>query len=230
MKKNLKISLFLFTTTILTITFANFYIFFKTINYDSDKKSDFLSESLKKTVEIKIVQEDGIESFGTGSILNNKILTNKHLFMNSENKKNYKEIFYRFSNVEEYEKTNIFKESQNKDLVLLNIKKDNFGFILNKNFQLGDEIHIIGNPHNLGLTISKGIISGINKLEDYNYLQTFVKSDITINPGNSGGPVINASGELVGIMTFRLNKAENVYGISFFISAIEIEKFLKENI
>jgi serine protease DegS len=66
----------------------------------------------------------------------------------------------------------------------------------------------IGNPYNLGQTITQGIISatgriGLNPTGRQNFLQT----DASINHGNSGGALVNSLGELMGINTLSLIKA-----------------------
>ena len=66
----------------------------------------------------------------------------------------------------------------------------------------GRTVFGIGTPVSFSLrnSVSKGIISGVNRgpEKDYRYLQT----DTAINPGNSGGPLVNLNGELVGINTW----------------------------
>jgi serine protease DegS len=66
----------------------------------------------------------------------------------------------------------------------------------------------IGNPYNLGQTITQGIISatgriGLNPTGRQNFLQT----DASINHGNSGGALVNSLGELMGINTLSFDKA-----------------------
>lgn len=77
----------------------------------------------------------------------------------------------------------------------------------------GDEVYAIGAPRKLAFTVSRGIVSYVGRpVEGTRYLQT----DLPINQGNSGGPVINRRGELVGIMTFVLKRAQ---GIAFALPA-----------
>ena len=70
--------------------------------------------------------------------------------------------------------------------------------------EVGDWVVAIGNPFGLSHTVSAGIISAKGRSREdvpldpsgyYNFLQT----DASINPGNSGGPLLNMSGEVVGI-------------------------------
>jgi serine protease Do len=85
--------------------------------------------------------------------------------------------------------------------------------------RVGDLVFAIGNPFNVGQTVTMGIISaksraigGIEKFED------FIQTDASINPGNSGGALVNANGALVGINTAILaNGSEGNQGIGFAI-------------
>jgi serine protease DegS len=72
---------------------------------------------------------------------------------------------------------------------------------------IGDVVLAIGNPYNLGQTITQGIISatgriGLNPTGRQNFLQT----DASINHGNSGGALVNSLGELMGINTLFRQK------------------------
>jgi serine protease Do len=72
-----------------------------------------------------------------------------------------------------------------------------------RKLQVGQDVIAIGCPHGLLFSVSKGIISALNRDFDwgsYNMLQ----SDVLINPGNSGGPVVNMRGEVVGICSFMM--------------------------
>jgi len=73
----------------------------------------------------------------------------------------------------------------------------------------GEEVYAVGYPRRLGFTVSRGIVSYVGRsMDGARYLQT----DLPINDGNSGGPVVNAQGELVGMTSFILRRAQ---GISF---------------
>ncbi len=86
---------------------------------------------------------------------------------------------------------------------------------------IGDVVLAIGNPYNLGQTITRGIISatgriGLNPTGRQNFLQT----DASINHGNSGGALVNSLGELMGINTLSFDKSndgETPEGLGFAI-------------
>ncbi len=110
------------------------------------------------------------------------------------------------------------------DLAVLHIALDDLPvmpFDLEQTTQVGDLVLAIGNPYNLGQTITQGIISatdrhaGLNKRSFLNLLQT----DAAINDGNSGGALINSRGDLIGINNASFNSTSdyNSSGISFSI-------------
>ena len=82
---------------------------------------------------------------------------------------------------------------------------------------IGDWVIAIGSPFELEATVSAGIISakerGIRKIERARLLQT----DAAINPGNSGGPLVNLSGEVVGINTAIATNSGGYQGVGFAI-------------
>lgn len=107
------------------------------------------------------------------------------------------------------------------DLTVLQIKGDNLPAIPQSQVyqpQVGDIVLAIGNPYNLGQTITQGIISatGRNGMSSSGR-QDFLQTDAAINAGNSGGALINSRGELVGINTseFYASKSTSSNGISF---------------
>jgi putative serine protease PepD len=70
--------------------------------------------------------------------------------------------------------------------------------------KVGDEAFVIGNPFDLGDSLSAGIISGANrKITAPNgaTINDALQTDAPVNPGNSGGPLVNAQGEVIGIIS-----------------------------
>lgn len=77
---------------------------------------------------------------------------------------------------------------------------------------LGESVLAIGNPLGLGMTVTRGVISAVNRpIEiDSHIYQSFLQTDASINPGNSGGALINILGELIGINTAIRADAEGI--------------------
>lgn len=79
--------------------------------------------------------------------------------------------------------------------------------------RVGDQVFVIGNPLGLDQTMSRGIVSSINRLlpdVPYSVTEPLIQTDAPINPGNSGGPLVNDCGQVIGITTGMLPQAENI--------------------
>ena len=90
----------------------------------------------------------------------------------------------------------------------------------------GDYVTAVGFPFGIGPSVSSGVVSGLNREyrspEGKRVLTNLIQFDAAVNPGNSGGPLLNASGEVVGIVTGILNPTQQrvFVGIGF---AVPIE-------
>ena len=111
--------------------------------------------------------------------------------------------------------------STNTDLALVRLPADHCPFISTGNsmvLKLGERLFTIGNPLGLTDSVTAGVFSGQQNLNDQRVLQT----DAPINHGNSGGPLITENSQVVGINTMVLAGAQ---GIGF---AIPIETAFHE--
>lgn len=84
--------------------------------------------------------------------------------------------------------------------------------------QVGDVVLAIGNPFDVGQTVTMGIVSALGRsslgLSDY---EDFIQTDAAINPGNSGGALVDAEGRLVGINTAIFTLSGGYQGVGFAI-------------
>jgi serine protease Do len=82
--------------------------------------------------------------------------------------------------------------------------------------QVGDWVLAIGSPFGLNATVTAGIVSykGRNIVPGRQF-QSFIQTDAAINPGNSGGPLVNMSGEVIGINTAILTETSSYAGVGF---------------
>lgn len=72
------------------------------------------------------------------------------------------------------------------------------------NMRVGEWVVAIGNPFGLGMTVTAGVISALNRdlsVDQNRSYRDLIQTDASINPGNSGGALINSRGELIGINT-----------------------------
>jgi len=81
--------------------------------------------------------------------------------------------------------------------------------------QVGDAVLAIGNPFNVGQTVTAGIVSALDRKQAETPFQNFIQTDAAINPGNSGGALVDANGALVGINTAIFSRSGGSMGIGF---------------
>jgi S1-C subfamily serine protease len=177
-----------------------------------------VNEGMKATVTVKAKN-----GHGSGFLISNNgyIITNHHVV--SDKNIDYTIIL----NDGTEHKAKVLRSNKAIDLALLKIEGSyENAFILpeKQNYTVGDEVLAIGTPKSiqLGQSVSKGVVSGIRKEKEMNYLQT----DISVNGGNSGGPVQQKNGELIGVVQYKL-VGFGTEGVSFSIPAYEILQSLK---
>ncbi|MEX2221300.1 MAG: DegQ family serine endoprotease [Candidatus Rokuibacteriota bacterium] len=83
--------------------------------------------------------------------------------------------------------------------------------------KVGDWVLAIGSPFGLQKTVTAGIISAKGRSIGQGPFDDFLQTDAAINPGNSGGPLVNMSGEVVGINSAILSRTGGNVGIGFSI-------------
>lgn len=89
----------------------------------------------------------------------------------------------------------------------------------------GEWVIALGSPFGLQQTMTAGIVSAIGRdLGAQSQFTSFIQTDASINPGNSGGPLINMSGEIVGINSMIYSRTGGNEGIGFAIPANLVSK------
>lgn len=116
---------------------------------------------------------------------------------------------------------NLIGRDPQTDLAVLKVEASDLSPITitdSDELEVGDAVLAIGNPFNIGQTVSSGIVSaksrggfGMVRYED------FIQTDASINPGNSGGALVDAEGRLVGINTWIISSSRGSQGIGFAI-------------
>ncbi len=83
----------------------------------------------------------------------------------------------------------------------------------------GQTVLAFGNPYGYRFTVTRGIISALNRpnpdASDRHKPGEFIQTDAAINPGNSGGALVDARGELIGINTFLISSSGSFSGMGF---------------
>jgi len=83
--------------------------------------------------------------------------------------------------------------------------------------EIGDWVLALGNPFDIGTTVTSGIISAKERNTGINEVESYLQTDAAINPGNSGGPLVNLRGEVVGINTAISTRSGGYDGVGFAI-------------
>ena len=170
-------------------------------------------------VSIDAQLSDGV-SAGTGCVVSKDglILTGAHVIDDS------KDIDVTTYNGQIYKAKLLAR--MNRDLALLKIEPktplETVQFGNSENIRVGQKVLAIGNPFGFTGTLTQGIVSRI----DYN--KNRIQTDAAINPGCSGGPLLNSSGEVIGINQSIYNPDHNIsnIGIGFAIPINDAKKFI----
>jgi S1-C subfamily serine protease len=120
----------------------------------------------------------------------------------------------------------------NTDLALVKLEGINFSHLTVADLstvQPGSSVVAIGTPsQGMQNTVTKGIVSAVGPMS--NEPGTWVQTDTAINPGNSGGPLLNSSGEVIGITTqkrFLSSDGRPLQGIGFALSSQDLLSVLR---
>jgi serine protease DegQ len=98
--------------------------------------------------------------------------------------------------------------------------------------EVGDYVVAIGNPFNLGQTVTEGIVSATNRPLREGDPRRFIQTDAPINPGNSGGPLIDLAGRVIGINSVLFSPSQSEatagnVGIGFAIPSSDVKRVLR---
>ena len=111
------------------------------------------------------------------------------------------------------------------DLAVIKVDRTNLPSIPwgnSANLRAGQTVLAFGNPYGFQFTVTRGIISALNRPNpdsDRRKPGEFIQTDAAINPGNSGGALVDARGELIGINTFLISSNGSFSGMGFAIPA-----------
>jgi putative serine protease PepD len=154
-------------------------------------------------VSIKAVTSEGEDS-GTGIVLDEQglILTNDHVVEGASG------IVAGPGKSSSVTRTaTLVGEEANEDLALIKIDPTGLGLkpltlVSSSSVQVGDPVYAIGNPYGLDETLTRGIVSALNReiaAPDGAKITGAIQTDAALNPGNSGGPLLNEQGEVIGV-------------------------------
>ena len=103
--------------------------------------------------------------------------------------------------------------------------------------RVGEQVVAIGTPLALQFqhTVTGGIVSALNRTlqvpsgRSTAFMEQLIQTDVAINPGNAGGPLLNQRGEVIGIVTVRVEEAAGIgFAIPIDIARPIVEHFLAD--
>ncbi|MCF8720363.1 S1C family serine protease [Nitrospina gracilis] len=157
---------------------------------------------------------------GSGFIIDNEghVLTNNHVVDGAD------QVKIQLHDGKEYEAEVIGKDPATDIALLKIVRKEGDTTPLphmklgdSEKLEVGEWVIAIGNPFGLNHTVTTGIVSAKGRNLGSGPYDAFIQTDASINPGNSGGPLLNMSGDVVGINTMILSGNGGNVGIGFAI-------------
>lgn len=199
-----------------------------TVEYNSDGTYKYTRDLVNAVRDSIVYIEVFVESRGkktlygsaSGIIISKDgyIVTNNHVVEDADSftvKVNDTDTKTGISEFETYD-AELIGTDKDTDLAVLKIKANDLpAAVLGDSDQLhlGDDVIAIGNPLGLETSVSKGIVSGLNRqISDSARGLSSIQTDTGINSGNSGGALFNTYGEVVGVVNSKLvnDYAENL--------------------
>lgn len=193
-----------------------------------DEAISKVAEDVKPSVvNIKVqIQEQDIfgnlregEGVGSGVIFTSDgyIITNNHVAGDA------KSISVTLYDGKEYP-AKLIGADKNTDIAVVKIEANNLkpaNFTTIKNIKVGQLAIALGSPFGLQETVTQGVVSAIGRdvavSADSLPMVDLIQTDAAINPGNSGGPLVNSSGQVMGINTMIFSTSGTNAGIGFAI-------------
>ena len=199
-----------------------------TVEYNSDGTYKYTRDLVNAVRDSIVYIEVFVESRGKSTLYGSAsgiiiskdgyIVTNNHVVEDADSftvKVNNTDPKTGISESETYD-AELLGTDEDTDLAVLKIKANDLpAAVLGDSDQLhlGDDVIAIGNPLGLETSVSKGIVSGLNRqISDSARGLSSIQTDTGINSGNSGGALFNTYGEVVGVVNSKLvnDYAENL--------------------
>ncbi|MAV39595.1 MAG: protease Do [Puniceicoccaceae bacterium] len=162
---------------------------------------------------------------GSGVIVSSKgyIVTNHHV-VHDQRGKPVDKIRIRLQDKREFE-AELIGSDQKTDVAVLKIEAESnirpISVANSDHIRVGDVVFAIGNPLEVGITATQGIVSATGRhslgILGQGAYENFIQTDASINLGNSGGALIDAHGRLIGINTAIYSRTGGSIGIGFAI-------------
>ena len=168
------------------------------------------------------------QGLGSGVIISKDgyILTNNHVVEEAD------EVNVMLSDSNKEYEARVVGTDPKSDIAVLKIEAKDLPAVTLGNsdvLEVGDLVLAIGNPFNIGQTVTMGIVSATGRGNMGLDYEDFIQTDAAINPGNSGGALVDASGRLIGINTAIISRSGGNQGIGFAVP-VNLARNVMENL
>ena len=139
-------------------------------------------------------------------------------------------ITVKLSDQREFE-AKLIGADKDTDVALLKVEANNLPTVAlgdDRRLRVGDWVVAVGNPFNLGGTVTAGIVSSIGRDIGNGPYTDYIQIDAPINRGNSGGPTFDISGRVVGMNTAIFSPSGGSVGIGFAVPATTIQSIVDQ--
>ena len=205
-----------------------------TLEVETDRGPELTAQEIYRRVNPSVVtvlaQLEGSASVGTGVIFrpDGYILTNYHVLEGG------RDCTVALDTGRTYEALYVAGDERN-DLAVLKVNLTGLPaatFGDSDQLVVGDKVYAIGNPMGVELrgTLTDGIVSAINRdVWVDGRTMNLIQTNAALNSGNSGGPLINACGQVVGIITIKMSSEySNVEGLGFAIPSASMARLVND--
>jgi len=99
------------------------------------------------------------------------------------------------------------------------------------NLRVGQFVVAIGNPFGFERTLTVGVVSALGRViesPDERFIGEIIQTDAAINPGNSGGPLLDLSGQVIGVNTAIFSPSQASAGIGFAVPVDTVRRVVPE--
>lgn len=159
---------------------------------------------LPSVLTLAVEKNDGNKVSGTAflSLKEGCAVTALHVVENA------KRVVAKFSNGEEYDVSGWIDADTKRDVALIRVKVADAPMVsfANGDPEVGAKAFVVGAPQGLEFSISDGLVSQVRQIEGFKQYQFTCPA----SPGNSGGPLVNAQGEVMGVVSWQMRDGQNL--------------------
>ena len=169
---------------------------------EDDRYADVYEETIDDVVLVSVagVDEAGPAGLGSGFVVDGYVVTNEHVVGDAD------EVELQFRD-EQWRTGSVLGTDVHSDLAVLEVDElpdavDGFS-LADDEPEIGQEVLALGNPLGLDASVSRGIVSGVDRSLPSPTgfsIPAAIQTDAPVDPGNSGGPLVDLDGDVLGIV------------------------------